>query len=147
MLAAIVLSTGGCRAVARLRGIQPPEAEVTGVHVLEQTEEGARVRVQVKLTNPNDVPLPVVASDYHMTLAEAGSFKFVDRPGRTLPAESSGSVELMAAFETGGADVSGRSYRVTGWLFYEPPGQLRRLLTESSIPLPRVRVDTAGHLQ
>ena len=91
------------------------------------------MRVTVELQNPNNVPLPLRRAQYTVEVAGAEPFSFRDQPARTLPASGRQTVELAAVFP---GDATGATCHVSGWITYEPPGEIRKLLTESGIPLP-----------
>ncbi|MAE64822.1 MAG: hypothetical protein CMJ18_11190 [Phycisphaeraceae bacterium] len=145
ILSSLVIAQVGCKAVAELRRIERPSIQITGVEVHEQTDEGTLVHVLVDVENPNDVALPVVASNYTVQLDDM-VFAFNARPKRTLPARSRQQIAVPAVFDTTGREVDGMTYRVRGRLTYQPPGQLRRFLTESHIPLPTMQYSGTGTL-
>ncbi len=138
---------GGCTVFSRLRepGIEPPTLKVGKVHVVDHTPEGVRVQLTVVLGNPNPVAIPLVTNSYRVTVA-GKTFAFVDAVKRTLPARGHQRVTLSAALATGSTDMSGVACRVTGVVEYRPPGQLRRILTDSGMSLPNVVYSTSGKL-
>jgi len=138
------VAAAGCQTAAK---IQPPTAQVAKVELVEQTTQGARLRLTIAMENPNQVPLPLGASQYTMVLDGDHTFSYTDRPKRTLPAGGQQILELPAAFETGGREVSGSAYTVTGTVSYRPPGQFRRLLIETGLPLPTVEYSASGTVQ
>ena len=129
-LAVLTLALGGCQFV------ESPTTQVQGVEVTRVTDHGTSVDVTVLMENPNDVPLPLRASSYRVTIDGVGDFDFTDRLAYTIPANGQQVVVLPAAFATQGQDVASRPARVTGSVTYEPPGEMRAILTESGIPLP-----------
>jgi LEA14-like dessication related protein len=120
---------------------------VDSVQIDEQTEQGVRVLVTVVAENPNDMQLPIVKAKYKVTLAGGGEFTFTDLPKATLPANGTQTITLPAAFALDGGDAAGTSYQVTGQLTYEPPGEIRKLLTEYNVPLPSAPFKDDGALQ
>lgn len=138
---------GGCTVFSRLRepGIEPPTLKVGKVHVVDHTPEGVRVQLTVVLGNPNPVAIPLVTNSYRVTVA-GKTFAFVDAVKRTLPARGHQRLTLSAALATGSTDMSGAVCRVTGAVEYRPPGQLRRILTDSGMSLPNVVYSTSGKL-
>ena len=143
----LLLAAGGCQGVTDLRDIEPPSARVSRVELVETTDEGAVVRVLVDLENPNRLALPLVASRYTLTVGERYTYSVTERPNRTLPSLSTQTLDLPAAFATGGADLAGAPYRVSGTIEYQAPGPLRRIMTDSGIPLPSVPYSATGTLQ
>lgn len=137
----LILIAGGCS------GLQRPTVQPQRVAVTQQTEQGARIEFVVGLDNPNDKPLPVEEIQYRVELPDTGeSFSFTSRDPVTIPANGSQAVVLPAAFETGGQGVTGRPYRISGKIVYWTPGEMRRLMTESGVPLPSAKFATSGTL-
>ena len=126
--------------------VKPPKVRVTNVRLAEQSDEGSVVLATLELENPNKVPLPLPRNKYKVTVA-GKTFEFNDKPQRTLPASGVQTIEMPASFTTAGRDLAGASYEVSGAVRYNPPGQFRRLLTESGIPLPDVSYSQRGRLE
>ncbi len=144
MLLAMVCLTavlGGCS--SKLHQVT---ARVDSVRIDQQTDQGVRVLVTVVAENPNDTPLPVVRTRYSVSLAGGGEFAFTELPKATLPANGTQTITLPAAFALNGADAVGTSYKVVGQLTYEPPGEIRKLLTEYNVPLPSASFKDEGQL-
>lgn len=122
-----------------------PTTRVTGARVVQHSEQGTRVEVEIELTNPNTTPLPLIKSDYTVSTGKGQAYHATERLNRTLPSRGKQTITLPAVF-TGGADTGESSYSVTGSVSYEPPGEMRKLLTESRYPLPSVSVSGSGVL-
>ncbi|MEX0652790.1 MAG: LEA type 2 family protein [Phycisphaeraceae bacterium] len=136
-------------ALAWLAGCQTtraPRAEVRSVAVTEQTAEGARIEVVVQVHNPNDVALPVRSAAYDVTVDQAGTFTFTDQPPVTLPPRGEQTITLPAAFVRSDEPLVGRPVRVAGRLRYQPPGEIRQLMTDYWIPLPSLSFDRQATL-
>ena len=142
----MVFTATGC-GVRKLLKVKRPSAQVTSVSVLSQSAEGVRVEVVVNMSNPNQTPLPLLRSQYRLTVDDVGSFEMTDALHRTLPAGGRQVVTLPAVFEAAGVSLTGTRYTIAGSITYVPPGQIRKLLTESSIPLPSVPFQAAGQLE
>jgi len=127
--------------------LKPVKARVDSVTVDERTEQGVRVLVTVFAENPNDVPLPIVKARYQVEMAGAESFAFTELPKATLPANGTQTITLPAAFATEGGNAAGQLYKVKGQLTYEPPGEIRKLLTEYGVPLPSTAFKDGGELR
>lgn len=144
------LAFGGC-----VSSINAPTAEVKSIALVDQSAQGARVQVTVELKSDNSVPLPLLECGYSVTLEGVGTFSFVDRPNKAIPAKrtdinggpASQIVTLLAAFSTQGREVKGSQCRVSGSIVYEPPGEIRKVLTESNVPLPSVPFSGEGKLE
>lgn len=129
------------------RGVSQPQTRVLDVAVSEQTAQGARIEMTVAVENRSDVPLPVRSARYEVQVEELGSFAFRELPAVTLPPNGTQTFTLAAAFADGQTSLAGRRYDVTGRLAYEPPGEVRSLLTEYGVPLPAVSFDAQGRLE
>jgi len=141
-IAILVLSLAavGCHGVSNLT---TPKAHVTGVKVIERSPTATRADVTVQLINPNRTALPLKKSHYTLKIGDAEPFSYTDRLNRTLPANGSQTVTLPAVF-TG--QPTG-DYKVNGSVTYEPPGEIRKLMTDSGIPLPFTLFDGEGKVE
>ncbi len=137
---------GGCALVRFPKRVEPPVVDVMRVVLAEQSEEGVVVHAMIRVQNPNDVPLPLVASEYTVLLDPNYSFTFDDKPQQMLPAKGIQELRLSAAFATKGQAVAGATYHIRGLVRYELPGQIRRILTDSGISLPAVVYSSTGQL-
>jgi len=63
----------------------------------------------------------------------------------TIPANGVQTVTLPAALATD--TVEAGDYQVRGTLVYEPPGEIRKLLTEYGVPLPSASFKAQGALE
>lgn len=128
----------------RYHFVSTPRAEVTSLAVTSVSEQGARVEAVVALENPNDLPLPLRVSDYTLSIDGVGQTTMVDLPPVTLPARGRQTFKLPIAVATDGAALDGQAYRFQGTVTYEPPGEIRRVLTDSGLPLPRTGFSSEG---
>ena len=136
-----LLNFGGC-----VSSITSPTASVQSISLVDQSAQGARIHVTLELKSDNAVPLPLVECGYSVDLDGIGSFTFVDKPNKAIPAKRTDinagparqTLTLVAVFATGGREVKGANCRVSGSVVYEPAGEIRKVMTESSIPLPSV---------
>jgi len=135
---ALMVSASGCA------GVRTPGAELSSGAVAARTAEGARVEMTVRVNNPNEVPLPVRGVDYQVVVDGVGTFEMDDTPPIALPPRGSETLTLPASFADGSQDWAGRRYRLTGSLRYQPPGEVRELLTQYRVPLPTVPIEAEG---
>ncbi len=140
LLAAVAAAAGGCESSPMSLGlVQTPQAQVHAVELTEVSEAGAAARVIVELSNPNDVPLPLRIAQYKVALGEV-SYSGDTHPNATIPAHGTQRITLPAA-------VSGRpgdAYKVNGTITFQPPGEIRQLMTDVGIPLPWVSINGEG---
>lgn len=137
----LTVMLGGCGS-----SLRQVTARVDAVSIDERTDQGVRLLVTIVTENPNDVQLPIVRAVYKFELAGAEPFEFTDLPKATLPPNGSQTITLPAAFALAGGDASGRQLQINGTLVYEPPGEVRKLLTEYGVPLPSAGFKTTGTL-
>lgn len=131
----------------RLWQIKSPDAKVISLKVTEQTDAGFRVEAVVELTNENRVALPLLDVHYNITVDKAGSFSLTDSTNRTIPAFGKQQIILPASFAWKGHAPAGANWSVTGRVKYDPPGELRQILTETNIPLPDSSFQSQGKLE
>ncbi len=129
------------------QSVDRPEVQVEQVQVTDRTDEGVRVEVTVRLSNPNEIALPLVYASYGVELDGLGRFELGDATNRSLPAKGSQIVVLPAAFAVSEPLPDAQPYRVWGHVQYEPPGQLRKVLTETGIPLPGSSFASEGRME
>lgn len=115
--------------------VTDPETRVVSATLAEETEAGARILVEVELVSTNKVALPLTNATYSGEIEDIGDYSGTDLPNRTIPIASRQTVILPLIYKTD-EPVSGREISVSGDITYEPPGQIRKLLTESGVPLP-----------
>jgi LEA14-like dessication related protein len=138
LVVVFALGFAGCAA-----NLASPVARVSDVRVVQQTDQGSRVEVDVELTNPNKTPLPLVKSSYTVSIAGGTPYHAEERLYRTLPGGGKQVVTLPAVFTA----APGGAYHVTGSVAYEPPGEMRKLMTESYYPLPSVGFSASGSVE
>ena len=124
-----------------------PQATIISVNVTEQTDTGFRVEAVVELTNENRVPLPLLDIHYTVTVENAGSVSVLDDANRTIPAHGKQQVTLPASFAWDGPAPAGSTWTVSGKVQYDPPGELRQILTETKVPLPVSQFKNTGNLR
>jgi len=147
LLALLVALGGGCAG-----GIDAPTAEIVSAKVTQQSPEGVRVEFTVLLSHDNKVPLPLTLSEADITAGNSGGRAVTDVPHRTLPVgggQGTGkqTVVIPIAFPASAGVGPGSAYNINGSITYEPPGEVRRVMTESGIPLPTADFSKAGRLE
>ncbi|MBX2852460.1 MAG: hypothetical protein KTR15_12030 [Phycisphaeraceae bacterium] len=126
-------------------GITRPEVVVTDVRLDEVSEGGARVLFDLLIVNPNDEELPMPTVSYRVDVVGGGSFELTDRPYAALPRNGQTKVTLAAAVP--GVNLPGKRVTVDGQIIFEPQGELRKLLYDNYVPLPRTDFSGAGVLE
>ncbi len=132
----------GCRTLRNIgsdvtRTVSDPTITVEALRVAQRSAYGTRYEVDLVIQNPNDFPLALVSSS-HTLVVSGSAFEFAGAPHRTVPsrgnAEGTQRVTLAGAVPMVGPEPEAVSVR--GKMVFEPPGQFRKLLTESGLPLP-----------
>lgn len=132
--------------VADSGDIDTPTAALVSASQTARSDEGSRLVAAVDVTNPNLVALPVIEVYYTMKVDGVGVFSFTQTGDSTLYKGGTQRLLLPAAFKTT-KDLSGATYSVDGWLSYQPPGEVRKLLTDTGWPLPRVWFSGSGRVE
>lgn len=148
LIAGAFIALGGCQETGRKKRyfdiVTAPTARVVDVKIVEAGPQAVRVAVTVEMTNRDDVALPLTMADYYVDLPGSKTYRSSQRPLASIPAKGTQQFQLTAALPVSGEAPS--TYRVGGTIEYEPPGEIRMLLTESGVPLPRVGFQGAGEL-
>ncbi len=145
--AALVLAVGCSIRPPRYHHVTTPAAEVKSVAVTQVSDEGARVEVTVELHNTNKLALPLRVSRYSLSIESIGQTRLTDLPPVTIPAGGSRTMVVPAAIATDGQPLQGLGYTFEGTVTYEPPGEIRKVMTESGVPLPSAAFRGQGTLQ
>ncbi len=98
-----MMAAGGCAPTL------PPVVRVTDARVLESTDAGVRLAVDLVLENPNDFPLPLERVAYRVAVPDAALVVYAGDalPARTVPANGVQTVRLTAGL-AGLAEGAGR---------------------------------------
>lgn len=126
-------------------GITRPEVVVTDVRLDGVSNGGGRVLVDLLVVNPNDEELPMPTVSYRVDVVGAGSFELSDRPYAALPRDGQTTVTLAAAVS--GVNLKGKRYTVDGEVVFRPSGEIRALLYDNYVPLPRSSFSGEGVLE
>ena len=128
-------------------GVQQPRVDVRSPQLLQTTQDGGRMSVTLELTNPNAEPLSLPRAFYALSVEGLGTYRFEGKPNAALPPRGSQQVSFAGAIAAAPAEWQGRRYRVNGRIEFEPPGQIREMLTESGVPLPSITFEQEGELE
>jgi LEA14-like dessication related protein len=128
-----------------LRDFDEPEVELTGFRALPSSGMEARFLLQLRILNPNAVPLKINGIHYELLLREQRALSGVSADAVRIPAYGEGKLELEAA-----AGVLG-SLALVRDLLANPPEQglpytLRAKLSVDGA-LRALRLERAGTLR
>lgn len=126
-------------------GITRPEVVVSNVRLDGVSDGGGRVLFDLMVVNPNDEELPMPSVSYRVDVVGAGSFELTDRPYAALPSNGQTTVTLAAAVP--GVNLKGKRVMVDGEVVFQPRGELRKLLYDNYVPLPRSNFSGEGVLE
>ncbi len=150
VLVSVAAASAGCQETGQKRRffdlVESPTAHVEKIELLDSSDQALRLGVTLRLTNPNDVPLPMTIARYSVDVPGAGSYQGDQRPQATIRAEGEQVFVLTAAVPAGTANPALDTAVASGSVEYEPPGEFRMLLTESGVPLPSVAFRGSGEL-
>ena len=137
--ALLLLSTSvGCVSLT------PPEVEVTGLRPVATSQQGGRFEISLAVSNPSSTPLPLPEASYRLRIDGVGEYAYIDLPAMVVGAKQTQNLRLPAAIAGRAADLADRPWSVRGSLVYEPDRPIRKFLTETGAPLPRVLFDGEG---
>ncbi|MCC6580009.1 MAG: hypothetical protein IT440_06160 [Phycisphaeraceae bacterium] len=142
-----MLLAGGCRSDKKLVTpiLTKPSVTAVAASVVEQTDQGTRLKIVVTMANPNAVELPLRTARYTIDIAGVGPVAAEDTLSRSLPPTGAQPVEMFLAVPSM-VPLQHAEYSVHGAISYEPPGEIRKVMTDSYIPLPSVGFQAAGKL-
>ncbi|MEM6394140.1 MAG: hypothetical protein AAF797_15340 [Planctomycetota bacterium] len=118
--------------------LRRPSAEVVGAYVTATGPNAASLDIILALENPQGVELPVRFGDLRLR-TDAGRTPTIEtRPFVTMPPAGVATVTLQGVAKHNGQGLVGQPVTVSGSLTYEPPGELRQMLTDTNFPLPAI---------
>ncbi|MEM6552247.1 MAG: hypothetical protein AAF750_08985 [Planctomycetota bacterium] len=118
--------------------LRRPSATVTGAYVTATGPDAASVNIVLALENPQAVELPVRFGDLRLRTGAGTTPTIETRPHVTMPPKGIATVTLQGVAKHNGQGLVGQPLTVTGSLTYEPPGELRQMLTDTGFPLPDI---------
>ncbi len=134
----LTLALGGCSLPG---SIVMPVAEIAAVRCVERGPAANRYQILLTITNPNDVALPITSADYTLTIADK-KYQGDTPPSATLPAAGTITVSLPAA-----VPATGNEFTVKGHLEVHPPGQIKQILYDLGVPMPKLRFENKGVIE
>lgn len=132
---------GGCGSLSA------PECRVVGGEIVESGADGAKIRVLVEASNPNEDSLPLKEVRYTVVVNDSFTFRGVRSAERTLGGGASALIELpvVLAGEIGANAAAGASLRVRGSVQYITPGPITEVLFDAGVLRPTTEFE-AGEL-
>lgn len=133
---------GGCENMFKLPRmpeiVEPIRSGVRDVRVVELTEHGTSVAVELWLENPNDFELPLTRAIYTIKVGE-GEYRGNYEPLATLPAKGRLTISVPGAVSVS-AQV-GMNYAVEGKIRFRAPGEIQKLLNDMGAPFPEAKFE------
>ncbi len=128
----------GCQVYKKFRtpDLFPIVVASVAVQLTEKTAEAAKFEVVVTLENPNAVALPLISSEFTLRVNGHSLMSFEDQLHITLPANGTQVVHLQGVMVLASELNAQSNYVVNGTIAYEPPGEIRKIMTESKVRLP-----------
>ncbi|MEM7576358.1 MAG: hypothetical protein AAF328_02685 [Planctomycetota bacterium] len=138
--ALLLLPISGCVVIDAVKEgiVTPPTAEVLGVSVVDASDRGTALEAAVRLTNVNNVELPL--ESVRVRMVGPNGQRFVsDAPATvSMPPNGSQVLRVRGVLPGRGGDLEGEEVAVSVSVRWIPPGEVRAILTESRVPLPVV---------
>ena len=122
-----------------LKSIQSVE-----VKLVEQSDEAARFDVTITIANPNTTPLPLGVATVDLEVQDHGKASTRYLLHRTVPANAEQTATVPVVIVTKTPVSAGTQYGSRGTVSYQPPGEFRKIMTDSKVPLPTVTFNTTG---
>ena len=126
--------------------LTPPSVDVIEFKQAAASPDGRRFEVTLEVSNPSSVPLPLPEASYRLRVAGLGEYAYIDLPNAVVGALQTQRLTLPAAISAGQGELTGETWELSGSLVYEPDRPLRKFLTETGSPLPRVFFSGEGSL-
>lgn len=144
----LALAQVGCKAYEAFKepALKPVTVDGGTVKLVKQSPEAAQFEVTLTVTNPNDTPLPLTQSSLSLNIDGIGSATTSYLLHRTAPANLSQTITVPVVIVTTQQVSAGVSYATKGTVTYQPPGEIRKLLTDSNVPLPSAAFDLQGQM-
>lgn len=146
LLCLMMLSVVGCKVYDKFTEPNLQSMTVTDVEVklVEQSDEAARFDVTLTIRNPNTTPLPLGVADIALEVQDHGRASTRYLLHRTVPANAEQTVTVPVVIVTNTPVSAGTQYGTRGTVSYQPPGEFRKIMTDSKVPLPTVLFNTTG---
>ena len=141
MLLAVAL-VGGCSSYS------PPQLNITGVRVAQESPEGMVIELSIDASNTNEKDMPLERLTYQFSLGGRPVFSGTRSAEATVRRLGTQSIVLPAAIDFSRFPVpQGQvEYEVTGSLVYVAPGELAQILFDVGVRRPSVRFSHRGTL-
>jgi hypothetical protein len=122
----------------------PPGIRVTGVDVVERSEQTSEVAVRLEIQNPTGVPIRLDTWDYSLQVRGRTVYSGVWVAAITVPPESRILTAIPAVIpnsDTPGADAA---WSVNGWIRYLEPTRFSQMLYDLGLNRPSTLFDGRG---
>lgn len=146
LLCLLTMGVTGCKVYRQFTtpSLKPVTVAKVDVTLVKQSDEAAKFDVTLTLENPNSTPLPMKYTDLSLDVAGYGNGHTEYMLHRTVPANGTQTVTVPMVIVTQQKVVAGTAYATKGTVTYVPPGEFRKLMTESNVPLPTAVFDSKG---
>ncbi len=136
----LLLPAAGCVVVNAVKEglVAPPSAEVLGVTVVDADDRATSFEAAVRLSNPNDVELPIESVRLRLVGPGGETFASDALPTVSMPPMGSQVMRVRGVLVGAGDELVGERVAVSVSVRWIPPGEVRAILTESGVPLPVV---------
>ena len=141
-----MLSITGCKVYDKFTepSLQSMTIKTVEVKLVEQSDEAARFDVTITIANPNTTPLPLGVATVDLEVQDHGKASTRYLLHRTVPANAEQTATVPVVIVTKTPVSAGTQYGSRGTVSYQPPGEFRKIMTDSKVPLPTVTFNTTG---
>lgn len=148
LLGMMTVGQTGCSVYRKFKSpdLKAMVVEKVDVKLAGQSSEAAKLDVTLTINNPNGTALPLVKTDMTVSIGSLGQASTQYLLHRTVPANGTQTITIPVVILTSEQITAGTSFSAKGVVSYEPPGELRKLMTESNVPLPAVVFDLQGQM-
>jgi hypothetical protein len=122
----------------------PPGIRVTGVDVVERSEQTAEVAVRLEIQNPTGVPIRLDTWDYSLQVRGRTVYSGVWVASITVPPESRILTAIPAVVPTADGPGADAAWSVNGWIRYLEPTRFSQMLYDLGLNRPATTFDGRG---
>lgn len=129
--------------------VRQPDAEVVRIDITDHSDEAIALRAVIRLSHGNDLDLPLGQVRYRFWIEGLGGVTYEDIANRTLPRQGEQTFDVTGSLALGSTKLSalaGQDVGVRGQVAFVPPGEIRKILTDANLPLPRSRFSASRRL-
>lgn len=122
----------------------PPGIRVTGVDVVERSQDSSEVAVRLEIQNPTGAPIRLDTWDYSLQVGGRTVYSGVWVASITVPPESRVLTAIPAVVPNADNPGEAAAWSVGGWIRYLEPTRFSQLLYDLGLNRPSTTFDGRG---